>query len=72
LGHHFLELLLVVLDMVLLLIVALTVVVPLGVIVLVRGEVELLPLRAVIDEVGGVTALEAAPRSSGPLLAELM
>jgi hypothetical protein len=58
--------------MVLLLIVVLTVVVPLGVIVLVRGEVELLPLRAVVDEVGGVTALEVAPRSSRPLLAELV
>jgi hypothetical protein len=31
------------------------------VILLVRG-VEILPLRAVGDEVGGITALEAAPR----------
>jgi hypothetical protein len=49
--------------------VALAVVIPLGVVVLV-GEIELLPLRAVGDEVGGVTALEAAPRRSSPLLAE--
>jgi hypothetical protein len=34
--------------------------------------VELLPLEAVDDEVCGVTAPEAAPRCSPPLLAELM
>jgi hypothetical protein len=49
--------------------VALAVVIPLGVVVLV-GEIELLPLGAVGDEVGGVTALEAAHRRSSPLLAE--
>jgi hypothetical protein len=47
---------------VLLLIVALTVVIPLGVVILVGGEVELFPLGAVGDEVAGVTALEASPR----------
>jgi hypothetical protein len=36
-------------------------VVPVGLLVLVRG-VELLPLEAINDEVGGVAALEAAPR----------
>jgi hypothetical protein len=46
---------------VLLLVIALAVVVLLDVVVLVGG-VELLPLREVGDEVGGVTALEAAPR----------
>jgi hypothetical protein len=39
------------------------------VVVLVRG-VKLLPLGAVGDEVGGVTALEAAPRRPPPLVAE--
>jgi hypothetical protein len=46
---------------VVLLVIALAIVVPLGVVILIRG-VELLPLGAVSDEVGGVTALEAAPR----------
>jgi hypothetical protein len=46
---------------VLLLIVALAIVVSVGVVVLVGG-VELLPLRAVGDEVGGVAALESASR----------
>jgi hypothetical protein len=60
-GYHLLELLLLlVLGAVLLLIVALAVVVPLGVVILVGGGVELLPLGAVGDEVGGVTALKAA------------
>jgi hypothetical protein len=69
-GHHLLELLLLLLvPEVVLLIVALAVVVPLGVVILVGG-VELLPLGAVGDEVGGVAALEAAPRRSPPLLAE--
>jgi hypothetical protein len=73
LGHHLLELLLlVVLKAVLLLIVTLAVVVPLGVVVLVGGGVELLPLGAVSDEVGGVAALKATPRWSPPLLAELV
>jgi hypothetical protein len=48
--------------MVLLLIVALAVVISLGVVILVGGGVELLPLGTVGDEVGGVTTLEAAPR----------
>jgi hypothetical protein len=58
--------------MVLLLIVALAIVVPLGVIILVRGGVELLPLGAVSDKVGGVAALKAAPRRFSPLLTKLV
>jgi hypothetical protein len=45
----------------LLLVVTLTIVVPLDVVVPVGG-VEFLPLVAVSDEVGGVVALEAAPK----------
>ena len=50
--------------MVLLLVVALAagVVLVVVVVVLLVGGVELLPLGAVGDEVGGVTALEGAPR----------
>jgi hypothetical protein len=59
-GHHLLELLL---------IIVLAVVVSLGVVVLVGGGVELLPLGAVGDKVGGVAAPKTAPRRS-PLLAE--
>jgi hypothetical protein len=61
-GHHLLELhlLLLVPEVVLLLVVALAVVISLGVVILVGGGVELLPLGAVGDEVGGVTTLEAA------------
>jgi hypothetical protein len=71
LGHHLPELLLLLLvpEAVLFLIVALVVVVLLSVVVLVGGGVELLPLGAVGDEVGGVTILVAAPRRS-PLLTE--
>jgi hypothetical protein len=69
-AHHLLELLLVP-EVVLLLVIALVArVVPVVVVVLVGGGVELLPLGAVGDEVGGVTALEAAPRRSPPLLVE--
>jgi hypothetical protein len=68
-GHHLLRLL-PILGVVLLLVVTLAVVVPLGVVVLVGGGVELLPLGTVSDEVGGVAALEAAPRRCPPLLAE--
>jgi hypothetical protein len=57
-------------EVILLLVVTLAVVVPLSVVVLVGGGVELLPLGAVNDKVGGVTALKAAPRRSPPLLAE--
>jgi hypothetical protein len=65
-----LELLLLVPEVVLLLALALVAgVVPLGVVVLVGG-VELLPLGAVGDEVGGVAALKTAPRRSPPLLVE--
>jgi hypothetical protein len=69
-GHYLLEVLLVP-EAVLLLVVALTVVIPFGVVVHVGGGVELLPLGAFGDEVGGVAALEAAPRWS-PLLVEPM
>jgi hypothetical protein len=70
-GHHLLELLLLLVhEAVLLFVVALAVVVPLGVVILVGGGVELLPLWAVGDKVDGVTALEAAPRRSPSLLAE--
>jgi type IV secretory pathway TrbL component len=70
-GHQLLELLLfLVPKMVLLLVIALAVVIPLSVVVLVGGGVELLPLGAVGDEVGGVATLEATPRRSPPLLME--
>jgi hypothetical protein len=49
---------------VLLLVVALAVVVPLGVVILVEECVEFLPLKTVDDEVGGVAALKTAPRRS--------
>jgi hypothetical protein len=63
-GHHLLEpLLLLVPRAVLLLVVALAIVISLGVVVLVGGGVKLFPLGTVSDEVGGVAALEAAPRS---------
>jgi hypothetical protein len=68
--HDLLELLLV-LEAMLLLVVTLAGVVLLGVVKLVGGGVELLPLGADGDEVGSVTALEAAPRWSPPLLVEL-
>jgi hypothetical protein len=72
-GHHLLELLLLLVPKsVLLLIIALVIVVLLSVVILVGGGVELLPLGAVGDEMSGVTALEAAPRRSSPLLAELV
>jgi hypothetical protein len=68
-GHHLLKLLLLIPEVVLLLVIVLAVVIPLGVVILVGGGVELLPLGAVGDEVGGVSTLKAAPRRS-PLLAE--
>jgi hypothetical protein len=69
-GHYLLELLLLVPKAVLLLALTLVArVVPVVVVVLVGG-VELLSLRVVDDEVGGVATLEAAPRRSPPLLAE--
>jgi hypothetical protein len=71
--HHLLELLLLLVpEAVILLVVTLAIVIPLGVVVLIGGGVELLPLGAAGDEVGGVTALEAAPSRSPPLLAEPM
>jgi hypothetical protein len=71
-GHHLLELLLLLLvpKVVLLLALALVAGVVLVVIVVLVGGVELLPLGAVGDEVGGVAALEAAPRRPPPLLVE--
>jgi hypothetical protein len=54
-------LLLLVSEVVLLIIALATGVVPIDVVVLV-GVVELLPLGLVGDEVGGIAALEAAPR----------
>jgi hypothetical protein len=57
-----LELLLLVPKVVLLFIIALAVVVPLDVVVLVGGGLELLALGAVSNEVGGVAALKAASR----------
>jgi hypothetical protein len=69
-GHHLLELLLLVPEVVLLLALALVAGVVPVVVVLLVGGVELLPLGAVSDEVSGVAALEAAPRSPPPLLAE--
>jgi hypothetical protein len=47
-------------------------VVPVVVVVLVGGGVELLPLGAVGNEVGGVSTLETAPRRSPPLLMKPM
>jgi hypothetical protein len=44
-------------------------VIPVVVVVLVGG-VKLLPLGAIGDEVGGVTALKAVPQCSPPLLAK--
>jgi hypothetical protein len=64
LGHHLLELLLLLLlvpeAILLLTLTLITGVIPVVVVVLIGG-VKLLPLGAVGDEVGGVTALEAAP-----------
>jgi hypothetical protein len=69
-GHHFLELLLLLIPEAVLLALALVAgVVPVVIVILVEG-VELLPLGAVSDEVGGVTALEADPRRPPPLLTE--
>jgi hypothetical protein len=71
-GHHLLELLLLVSKAVLILVVALVTGLILDVVVVLVGGVELLPLGAVGDEVGGVTALKAAPRRPPPLLVELV
>jgi hypothetical protein len=67
-GHHLLKLL--VPEAVLLLAIALVAGIILVVVFVLVGGVELLPLGAVDDEVGGVTALEAAHRRPHPLLAE--
>jgi hypothetical protein len=72
-GHHLLELLLLrVPEAVLLTLALVTGVILVVVVVLVEGGVELLPLGAVDDEVGGVTTLEAAPRWSSPLIVKLV
>jgi hypothetical protein len=70
--HHLLELLLLLIPEAVLLLANTLIagVVPVVVVVLIGGGVELLPLGAVGDEVGGVAALEATPRRSPPLLAE--
>jgi hypothetical protein len=61
-GHDLLKLLLLVLEAVLLLVIAhVARILPVVVVVLVEG-VELLPLGAISDEVGGVAAFNAAPR----------
>jgi hypothetical protein len=71
LGHHLLELLLLLLvpEVVLLALALVAGVVSIVVVVLVGG-VELLSLGTVGDEVGGVAALKAAPSRSPPLLTE--
>jgi hypothetical protein len=71
-GHHLPELLLLLFvpEAVLLLAVVPVAEVVLLVVVLLVGGVKLLTLGAVGDEVGGVAALEAAPRRPPPLLAE--
>jgi hypothetical protein len=62
-GHHLLELLLLLVpEAVLLLALTLVIGVVLVVVVLLVGGVELLPLGAVNNEVGGVIALKEAPR----------
>jgi hypothetical protein len=66
-------LLLLVFEVVLLVVTLVAGVVPVIVVVAILVEgIELLPLGAVSDEVGGVAALEVAPRRSPPLLAELV
>jgi hypothetical protein len=70
LGHDLLDVLLLVVSEVILLLAVVLAIILVDVVVLV-GEVILLPLGAVDDEVGGVTTLEAAPGVSGassPLL----
>jgi hypothetical protein len=68
-GHHLLELLLLLVPkaVFLLALVLVTGVISVVVLVLVGG-VELLPLGVVDDEVGGVAALDVAPRRPPPLL----
>jgi hypothetical protein len=62
-GHDILKLLLLLVSKAVVLLVAALVarVISVGVVVIIGG-VELLPLGAVDDEVGGVAVLEAAPR----------
>jgi hypothetical protein len=73
LRYHLLELLIIIIVLEAVLLLALSLVagvIPIVVVVLVGGWVELLPLGAVDDEVSGVAALEAATRWSPSLLAE--
>jgi hypothetical protein len=69
-GHHLLELLLLLVPETVLLALALVAGVVPDVVVVLVGGVKLLPLGVVGDEVGGVIALEAAPRRPPPLLTE--
>jgi hypothetical protein len=71
-GHHLLELILLLLVPEAVLFLALTLVagVILVIVVVLVGRVELLPVGAVGNEVGGVAAFEAAPRRPPPLLTE--
>jgi hypothetical protein len=69
-GHQLLELLLLIPEAVLILALALVAGVVLVVVVVLVGGVELLPLGAFGDEVGGVAALKAAPRRPPPVLVE--
>jgi hypothetical protein len=69
-GHHLLELLLIVPEAVLLLALALVAGVISVVVIVLIGGVELLPLGAVSDKVGGVATLKTTPRRPSPLLAE--
>jgi hypothetical protein len=69
--HHLLELLLLLVpEVVLILALALVAEVVPVVLVILIGGVKLLPLGLIGDEVGGVAALEAAPRRPPLLLAE--
>jgi hypothetical protein len=69
--HHLLELLLLLVpEAVLLLALTLVVGVVLVVVVVLVGGVKHLSLGAIGNEVGGVTALKAAPRRPPPLLTE--
>jgi hypothetical protein len=71
-GHYLLELLLLISEAVLLLALALVAEVVLIVVVVHVGGVEVLPLGAVGNEVGGIAALEATPRRPPPLLVEFV
>jgi hypothetical protein len=69
-GHHLLKLLLLLVPEVVFLLALALVAGVVPVVVVLVGGVKLLPLGAVGDEVGGVAALEVAPRRPPPLLAK--